>query len=152
MGLGALKVVPADSLTAKKKIMKAKPKPKAKATPGRKRVSDEQMSGKVKSWRGGFGFLTPSSPIDHPLFTGSLFLHSNDVVDPGKLKEGVEVCFYLYSDPQGLGAEECEVLDADCDKENGGAPQTADTPAMDTSAVGMLKAKPKASAGTSTML
>jgi len=143
-GLGALKVVPADSATARKKIAKrAAAKPKAKATPGRKRVSEEQLQGKIKSWRGGFGFLTPSSPVDHPLFTGSLFLHGNDVSDPGKLKEGVSVSFYLYSDPQGLGAEECEIAESVGDDEpSGGKSAPPTVPTTDSS--GLLKAKPKA--------
>jgi len=147
-GLGALKVVPADSPTAKKKAVKrAAAKPKAKATPGRKRVSEDQLQGKVKSWRGGFGFLTPSSPVDHPLFTGSLFLHGNDVSDPSKLKEGVAVTFYLYSDPQGLGAEECEITDEVDEPTPSGAPAAAAPSAPSTDASGLLKAKPKASAG-----
>jgi len=147
-GLGALKVVPADSATAKKKIArgKAAAKPKAKATPGRKRVSQDQLQGKVKSWRGGFGFLTPSSPVDHPLFTGSLFLHGNDVSDPAKLKEGVSVTFYLYSDPQGLGAEECEITDEVDEPSGGDMPVTPAASSSDAS--GLLKAKPKAAAGS----
>jgi len=52
-GLGAMLCVPSDSATAKKKLMKAvaklAPKPKVAATPGRKRVGDEKLSGKVKS-------------------------------------------------------------------------------------------------------
>merc|ERR1712039_202622 len=87
---------------------------------------------------------TPSSPIDHPLFTGSLFLHSNDVVDPGKLKEGVSVTFYLYSDPQGLGAEECEIEDEVDEPSGGDVPLPPASPSTDTS--GVLKATPKASA------
>jgi len=153
-GLGAMHCVPSDSPTAKKKLTKpgtkATPKPKAHATPGRKRVSDEKLSGKVKSWRGGFGFITPSQPVDHPLFTGSLFLHSNDIVDDGKPDVGKEVSFHLYSDPQGLGAEECVVLD----NEGSGAPAglpprspvNGSTP-MDS--LGLLKSKPKASSVSS---
>jgi len=144
-GLGAMHVVPSDSATAKKKIAKGKAtaKAKAKATPGRKRVSEEQLTGKVKSWRGGFGFLTPTNPVDHPLFTGSLFLHSNDVANPEKLKEGVAVAFYIYSDPQGLGAEECEITEEteEQDASPGGAPAPA------ASASGLLNARPKAAPG-----
>lgn len=146
-GLGALNCVPSDSETAKKRLSsraKAQAKPKAKpATPGRKRVSEEPLSGTVKSWRGGFGFVTPSAPVDHPLFTGSLFLHSNDLVGGDRAEVGRAVSFYLYSDPQGLGAEECTLLD------EGGAPPSSPVgggPASETS--GILKAKPKASAAS----
>lgn len=150
-GLGALNVVPADSPTTKKKITKPKasiPKPKAKATPGRKRVSEDLLYGKVKSWRGGFGFVTPVSPVDHPLFTGSLFLHSNDVALPEQVKEGKKVSFYLYTDPQGLGAEECSILD---DEDGEVMPAAGDSPAaMELETSGLLKAKPKASASAAT--
>jgi cold shock CspA family protein len=147
-GLGALNCVPSDSETAKKKLIpKAKvvPKPKAKATPGRKRISETALSGKVKSWRGGFGFITPSDPVEHPLFTGSLFLHSNDIVE-GIAEMGKNVTFYLYSDPQGLGAEECTFTDEGQQPSSSSAPAAgASASAPDTS--GLLKAKPKASAG-----
>jgi len=148
-GLGALSCVPSDSETAQKKLTRAKaqakPKPKP-STPGRKRVSEDPMRGKVKSWRGGFGFITPSDSVDHPLFTGSLFLHSNDIVAPGKADIGKEVSFYLYSDPQGLGAEECTILDED----GSAAPASAPAAASDSSP--FLKAKPKASSGDGIMI
>lgn len=144
-GLGALNVVPADSKTARTKITKSKPKAKAqaKSTPGRKRVSEELIDGLVKSWRGTFGFITPSSPIDHPLFTGSLFLHSQDAEDPSRFKEGTPVTFYLYSDAQGLGAEQCSIIDED--SAGGGA-----APAPAAPASGILQARPKG--GGPTML
>jgi len=150
-GLGAMLVVPSDSATAKKKLMKAAPKiapkPKSVATPGRKRVGDEKLSGKVKSWRGTFGFVTPSEPVDHPLFTGSLFLNKSDIVDDGTPDVGKTVTFYLYSDPQGLGAEECEV------EEGGAKPPTpkpaaaAPASAPPPGASNLLTAKPKAAPG-----
>jgi len=151
-GLGAMLCVPSDSATAKKKLLKAAakvaPKPKVAAVAGRKRVGDEKLSGKVKSWRGNFGFITPSEPVDHPLFTGSLFLNRSDIVDEGQPEVGSAVTFFLYSDPQGLGAEECTV-------EDGGA--KAPTPKPAAAAPGsappaggsnLLTAKPKASSAT----
>merc|ERR1719277_1066872 len=111
--------VPADSDAAsaplqKKPRMAAKatPKPKARASaPGRTRVREEPMLGTVKSWRGGFGFVTPEGKVEHPLFTGSLFLHGQDVASPELVEVGKRVSFYLYADPQGLGAEECAVAE-----------------------------------------
>merc|ERR1719384_1704712 len=99
-----MQCVPVDHPTAKKKLTKPKPKAKPKAVPGRNRVSQELLYGKVKSWRGGFGFVTPSSPVEHPLFTGSLFLHGTDILTLDQVAEGKKVSFYMYADPQGLGA------------------------------------------------
>lgn len=153
-GLGAMLCVPSDSPTAsaplpKKTKATPKPKPKAKATPGRKRVVEALMIGKVKTWRGGFGFVTPNDPVEHPLFTGSLFLHKGDVLTPDDVDVGKTVSFYLYADPQGLGAEECSVVDGD---EDAPASPPADTQALEAhSSSTLLKAKPKASAsGTMT--
>lgn len=150
-GLGAMMCVPSDSAAASaplKKKAKATPKPtpKAKAIPGRKRVQEEPVTGKVKSWRGGFGFITPNSPVEHPLFTGSVFLSGNDVADPDSVAVGKQVSFYLYADPQGLGAEECTVVDGDA----GDASPKTGTSAGETteSSSTLLKAKPKAAAGS----
>lgn len=149
-GLGAMLCVPSDSPAAsaplqKKAKAKLTPKPKPKATPGRKRVSETPLTGKVKSWRGGFGFITPTEPIEHPLFTGSLFLHKGDIGEPDKVDVGGQVSFYLYADPQGLGAEECTVIDS------AGGPSD-DKPLGDPSSLelhgsSLLRAKPKAAPG-----
>jgi len=151
-GMGAMLCVPFDSPTASKPFVhKARAKmpaarPKAKSTPGRKRVSEKQMHGKVKQWKGGFGFVVPSETIDHPLFTGNLFLHKADVDRPEALEAGVAVTFYLYADPQGLGAEDC------CIGDDSGAAEEAPRPAspsqQDAGGSGLLMAKPKASAGS----
>jgi len=158
-GLGAMMCVPSDSATAsaplkKKPKPKMTPKPKQRATPGRKRVSEESLTGKVKSWRGGFGFITPNEPIQHPLFTGSLFLHKADIGEPDQLEVGKQVSFYLYADPQGLGAEECTVLDSDGSGGSGGGSggtvgdkPPAGSSSMELSGSSLLKAKPKASPG-----
>mmetsp|Transcript_78052 Transcript_78052/g.226463 ORF Transcript_78052/g.226463 Transcript_78052/m.226463 type:complete len:312 (-) Transcript_78052:69-1004(-) len=151
-GLGAMLCVPSDSPAASaplKKQAKAaapapKPKPKAASPPGRKRVSDEKMSGKVKNWRGGFGFIVPDKQIEHPLFTGSLFLHANDVDDPTQVEVGKTVTFFLYADPQGLGAEGCAIISGNAT----GTPllKRSDS-SVDEGSSTLLKAKPKASAG-----
>lgn len=161
-GLGALHVVPVDSATAQKKLTRKAamaPKPKAKApvsTPGRTRVSQELNKGKVKSWRGGFGFVTPASPVDHPLFTGSLFLHSNDILE-GEVGEGKKISFYIYRDPQGLGAEGCTILDDDEDIGGDFPPGSPASPVPGTAvepheSSGLLKAKPKGGAADGIMV
>lgn len=149
-GLGAMMCVPIDSPTASKpfvkKVAKAtpKPKPKAKAIPGRKRVSETMLTGKVKSWRGGFGFVTPSKPVDHPLFTGSLFLAKSDVLTPDDVDVGKPVKFYLYTDPQGLGAEECVVVEGGEEDIGDGSASPPPTNILDIhSSSTLLKARPK---------
>jgi len=153
-GLGAMHCVPSDSAAAKAPMQKKakstpKPKPKPKATPGRKRVSESLMYGKVKSWRGGFGFVSPNSPVEHPLFTGSLFLHKGDIATPDEVDVGKSVSFYLYADPQGLGAEECSVVDGDAVPDGGGASPQVDTSTVELHETStLLRAKPKAAAGS----
>mmetsp|Transcript_43475 Transcript_43475/g.131499 ORF Transcript_43475/g.131499 Transcript_43475/m.131499 type:complete len:303 (-) Transcript_43475:25-933(-) len=145
-GLGAMMCVPSDSPLAsaplqKKAKPKTTPRPKPKATPGRKRLNEAPLLGKVKSWNGRFGFITPSDPVEHPLFTGSLFLHTNDVATE-LVEAGKRVSFFLYADPQGLGAEECTII------EDGAAspPPKAAADAPEASST-LLKARPKASGG-----
>lgn len=143
-GLGAMSCVPADSPMARQPIRKAKAKPKSKlaakskATPGRKRIGAEPLLGKVKSWSGSFGFVTPDSPVEHPLFTGSLFLHANDVTTPESMEVGRQVAFYLYSDPKGLGATDCTALGGDEGDGDAGSSSELHEPST------LLKAKPKA--------
>lgn len=146
-GLGALLCVPHDSPAVDKPCVKKvkatpKPKPKPKApTPGRSRVNEEPMTGKVKTWRGGFGFIIPNSKVDHPLFTGSVFLHKGDLLTPEEMDVGKSVSFYLYADPQGLGAEECSVVEGDAAP---ASPTSADTKVLATPGGStLLKARPK---------
>lgn len=154
-GLGAMLCVPADSLTAsiphKKPASKTAPKLKAKSVPGRKRVVETVVTGKIKSWKGTFGFITPSSPVDHPLFTGSIFLGKADWLSTENPDAGSKVQFYLYADQQGLGAEECTIAEAEA-----AAPAQPEKPAAPgISAVlevlgggnNLFKSKPKAAAG-----
>lgn len=156
-GIGAMNCVPSDSAAAKAPLLKKaksgmpKPKPKSKATPGRKRVSESLMHGKVKSWRGGFGFVTPNQAVEHPLFTGSLFLHKADISQADQLDVGQTVSFYLYADPQGLGAEECTPVDAASvpAADPGSASGQADSSTVELHETStLLRAKPKATAGS----
>lgn len=84
----------------------------AKPPPGpRQRVNNTICSGQIKLWKGGFGWIVPLEPIQHPLFRGQIYLKASDVVSGQALEAGTAVNFYLYSDAQGLGAEECTVAD-----------------------------------------
>jgi hypothetical protein len=59
-----------------------------------------------------YGWLKPSSPIDHHSFLkhgGRIYVHKNDIIDCQILAPGDVVSFYLYADSRGLGAEACHV-------------------------------------------
>lgn len=93
----------------------ASSKPAAAAGPGQKaRVSSALITGQVKSFKsgpGGYGWITPLEPVKHPLFKGQIYVKATDVVGGKVLEPGMTVCFYVYADSQGLGAETCRVLD-----------------------------------------
>eukprot|EP00420_Gonyaulax_spinifera_P024159 CAMPEP_0197894618 /NCGR_PEP_ID=MMETSP1439-20131203/35924_1 /TAXON_ID=66791 /ORGANISM="Gonyaulax spinifera, Strain CCMP409" /LENGTH=370 /DNA_ID=CAMNT_0043514993 /DNA_START=66 /DNA_END=1178 /DNA_ORIENTATION=- len=64
--------------------------------------------GEVTAWKGKFGFISPSEPIDHPAAKkgdGKVYVSSKDVVGD-ELKVGSTVHFMVYSDSSGIGAEE----------------------------------------------
>lgn len=83
----------------------------------RDRVVPESLSGRVIQWKGTYGWIEPSQPIDHPDMqkqagwqggAGRIFVHAEDVVPKWRsLTVGALVEFFLYHDGQGLGAEEC---------------------------------------------
>jgi len=90
----------------------------------RTRVSNAPISGQVKTWKGTFGWITPLEPVKHPLFRDQIYIHIGDVESDTPLTQGAQVVFFLYSDPQGLGAEQCQVVD-----EEGGAATQPQAPA-----------------------
>lgn len=166
-GLGAMNCRPAQAPDLMKPINKtnlpqsqpkAPPKASAPGTLGglpqgarttavnkaqRKRINEELYTGTVKTWKGGFGWVTSHEVVDHPLFRGDVYLHSSDVTLPEPLEVGMEVCFFVYADTQGLGAE---VVDP-----NAAWPEPKATPAAAAPLGGSskLNAKPKAgSAGS----
>jgi len=74
------------------------------AAPGeREKVVKKRLTGTVQAWKGKFGFIEPSAPIDHPMFKGKLYFGAEDV--EAEL-EGVggAVSFFVYSDAKGIGA------------------------------------------------
>jgi len=78
--------------------------------PGRKqRVGTTKVTGEIKAWKGGFGWITPDQPVKHPLFRGQIYVKSSDVVGGQPLEAGTRVEFHVYIDSQGVGAEECEL-------------------------------------------
>mmetsp|Transcript_10800 Transcript_10800/g.16043 ORF Transcript_10800/g.16043 Transcript_10800/m.16043 type:complete len:237 (+) Transcript_10800:2-712(+) len=116
---------------------------------GRKSLGDKQLKGVIKSWRGAFGFITPSSPIDHPLYTGSVFVAKGDIENPEALDVGKAVTFYLSVDAQGLGAEKCQIQSAG---EGGASPASpvadSNAKALDILGGSLLRSKAKAAPGS----
>jgi len=128
-GLGAMNCRPADSpavarTVTKPQAMNHQPpaafrttqanagRPGAGAPQGqRKRVSNAMISGQVKAWKGGFGWITPLEPVSHPQFRGQIYVKGSDVAQGQALEVGTQVVFYLYADSQGLGAEQCSLMD-----------------------------------------
>jgi len=154
-GLGAMNCVPAESVPAQKEV--AKKVAPTGGTSQRKRIGNSRLAGQIKSWKGGFGFITPLDAVDHPLFTGSIFLHGKDIISTleGPLEAGTVVSFLLYADPQGLGAEKVSLGVGEPDEEMPEAEEEAmeeaepelppPSPAPGDAAAALLKAKPKAS-------
>lgn len=79
----------------------------------RSRIGDKRHMGLVIEWKGYMGWVYPLNKVDHPQATqhkGRIYLNLKDVLEDGggqKVKEGRIVDFYIYSDDDGLGAEEC---------------------------------------------
>lgn len=88
-----------------------KPKPSGPHLP-RTRVSLSPITGEVVEWKGKYGWVKPSEPIDHLLASkhqGKIYV---SVIDLGGVKElspGATLQFQVFSDSSGLGAEECEL-------------------------------------------
>eukprot|EP00437_Effrenium_voratum_P030496 CAMPEP_0181417138 /NCGR_PEP_ID=MMETSP1110-20121109/10886_1 /TAXON_ID=174948 /ORGANISM="Symbiodinium sp., Strain CCMP421" /LENGTH=451 /DNA_ID=CAMNT_0023540079 /DNA_START=1 /DNA_END=1355 /DNA_ORIENTATION=- len=75
-------------------------------TAARKLVSTKRVHGSVIEWHGNFGWIQASQALDHPEAQrnqGRIFLSGEDVQEdlPGV---GAAVTFFLYQDPNGLGA------------------------------------------------
>jgi cold shock CspA family protein len=86
-----------------------------KAAPGEKYrsvVSTALTYGQVATVKGAFGWITPSKPVEHALFKGSIYVQQTDMLNGEQLAEGQKVAFTLYSDGKGLGASQVRVLPA----------------------------------------
>jgi len=73
-------------------------------------ISEATLAATVLEWKGSFGWVKLSEPIEHPAASrreGKVYLHKQDLKD-GKelLAEGDMVLVQLYSDSHGLGAAE----------------------------------------------
>eukprot|EP00930_Biecheleria_cincta_P030920 TRINITY_DN2142_c1_g1_i1.p1 TRINITY_DN2142_c1_g1~~TRINITY_DN2142_c1_g1_i1.p1 ORF type:complete len:341 (+),score=89.00 TRINITY_DN2142_c1_g1_i1:149-1171(+) len=77
----------------------------------RMRLTQEAVDGQVVEWKGSFGWVKPTEPFDHPAAKrreGKIYASSKDV--KGEAAVDAKVKFHIYEDPQGLGAEEIEVV------------------------------------------
>merc|ERR1712151_740140 len=77
----------------------------------RTRVTEDLVTGEVESWRGKYGFIVPTIPIEHEKASkkeGKLYVSMSDLT--GGLEEltvGALCQFHVYEDASGcLGAEE----------------------------------------------
>lgn len=79
----------------------------------REKIGEEPVTGTVVEWKGSFGWLKPSTTIDHPLASrreGKVYVHKKDLVgEVAELETGATVKFLLYADFSGLGAQEVSV-------------------------------------------
>lgn len=85
----------------------------AKEVP-RSRVNQTRCIGLVIEWRGYMGWIQPLTKVDHEEATkhkGRIYLNQKDVGAAAgrRVKEGSIVDFYVYTDHDGLGAEDCQL-------------------------------------------
>lgn len=105
-------------------------------------ISTAPVQGKVVEWRGKFGFISPDEPLDIPELedkkklgkrTGQIYCHAVDVEGEMPLP-GAVVIFFVYSDPTGIGAEMCQVVEqgeADASASAAAADAMEEEPAAD---------------------
>lgn len=78
----------------------------------RQRVSQAPVFGEAIEWKGKFGWIRPSEPVDHPMRAkhgGKIYISQIDLIGTRELAVGQLCYFHVYSDSSGLGAEECQV-------------------------------------------
>merc|ERR1712151_1134860 len=81
----------------------------------RERLTAEKFSGEVVEWKGKFGYIMPSEPVEHPdadKHEGKLWVSMKDIEATGltELEAGTQVSFHIYTDASGaLGADEVEM-------------------------------------------
>lgn len=80
----------------------------------RKRITSSPVSGRVLEWKGKFGWLRADEAIDHEKcqwHDGRVFLSTTDVLGGSVLRPQATVRFHLFSDDNGIGAEECLLVE-----------------------------------------
>jgi len=72
----------------------------------RERIAGPRLSGTVQAWKGAFGFIMPSTKVNHPEAgkRGGKIYFAQDDVEQELDGVGGSVTFFLYKDKSGLGA------------------------------------------------
>jgi len=75
----------------------------------REQVLPEVVFGEVRDWRDSYGWIMPTTAIQHPaanLREGRVYVHQRDLADGmTSLATGSAVRFHVYEDASGLGAQ-----------------------------------------------
>jgi len=89
---------------------KGKGKFKKQSELPRTRVSEEDRTGKVISWKGNYGWIAPDVAIEHESAKkrdGKVYVNKKDLKEGSpEMGEGALITFKLFEDPSGVGAEE----------------------------------------------
>lgn len=79
----------------------------------RENVGEDLHMGEVIDWKGNFGWIKPSGPIDHESASrrdGRVYIHKKDLQGGVEaLEKGATVKFKVYADSSGLGAKDVVV-------------------------------------------
>lgn len=73
-------------------------------------ISGSSVEGKLASWRGSFGWIRPSRPVEGARGDGLIYVAQKDVLGQQRIDPDTLVRFSLYSDQRGLGAERVQVV------------------------------------------
>jgi len=102
------------------------------------------VTGNLVDWKGQFGWIEASNPIDHPMASkhqGRVYLAQEDVTE--ELSGiGALVSFTLYADSDGLGATDCRMADRPAAKKAPMRPSTARPAAKKAPVQSDYQAKP----------
>lgn len=91
---------------------KDKGKPRGPSGPGleRTRISTQPVTGEVADWKGKYGWITPTVPVEHPAAAknkGNIYASMTDLQGGLTALTVGSLCqFHVFSDASGLGAEE----------------------------------------------
>ncbi|CAE7772114.1 unnamed protein product [Symbiodinium pilosum] len=76
----------------------------------RARISTEPVTGEVVEWKGKYGWIRPTVPVEHPMaekHKGNIYVSMSDLQGGLEALTVGSLCqFHLFQDASGLGAEE----------------------------------------------
>uniref|UniRef100_A0A7S2JQ89 Uncharacterized protein n=1 Tax=Zooxanthella nutricula TaxID=1333877 RepID=A0A7S2JQ89_9DINO len=91
---------------------KGKDRPRGPSGPElpRTRITQEPVTGEVVEWRGKYGWIKPTVPVEHETAEkrkGNIYVSMSDLVGGVTALTAGSLCqFHIFTDPSGLGAEE----------------------------------------------